>query len=35
MSELQEVLPEVTLSEDCCINVGTILNGYRAMGRES
>jgi hypothetical protein len=35
MSLIQEVIPKFLLSEKCFINVGTIWNGYRGMGRES
>jgi hypothetical protein len=31
MSQLQ-VIPEVILSEICCINIGPTLNGFRTSG---
>jgi hypothetical protein len=33
VSRLQEVVSEVSLSEECCINMGKHHGGYRAMGR--
>jgi hypothetical protein len=35
MSQLQEVIPQVIMSEKCYTNMGMILSGYRAIGRES